>query len=156
MYYGPVIRSHLLPAGVESSFYTEQSRCHQFQYATDVLHCFRHRPPIPEGARLVHARVPGRPLRRVGLLPRALPRGVARSFDGRRRVRDDLCLAISAPRPWFRLKLGHDLREIHSTDWSEQHLAQTSRDPELKHKLTLISTQAGTTTLRRTCIIASN
>ena len=24
-------------------------------------------------------------------------------------------LAISAPRPWFRLKLGHDLREIHAT-----------------------------------------
>ena len=61
--------------------------------------------------------------------------GVARSSDGRRRVRDDLCLAISAPRPWFRLKLGHDLREIHSTDWSEQHLTQTARDPKLKHKL---------------------
>ena len=61
--------------------------------------------------------------------------GVARSFNRRRRVRDDLCLAISAPRPWFRLKLGHDLREIHSTDWSEQHLTQTARDPKLKHKL---------------------
>ena len=44
-------------------------------------------------------------------------------------------LAISAPRPSERPKLGHDLREIHSTDWSEQHLTQTSRDPELKHKL---------------------
>ena len=45
------------------------------------------------------------------------------------------CLAISAPRPSERPKLGHDLREIHSTDWSEPHLTQTSRDPELKHKL---------------------
>ena len=34
-----------------------------------------------------------------------------------------LRLAISAPRPCFRPKLGHDLRGIHSTDW---------RDPELK------------------------
>ena len=44
-------------------------------------------------------------------------------------------LAISAPRPCFRPKLGHDIPLIHSTDWSEQHLTQTSRDPELKHKL---------------------
>ena len=35
----------------------------------------------------------------------------------------------------FRPKLGHDLREIHSTDWSEQHLITRERDPELKHKL---------------------
>ena len=40
-----------------------------------------------------------------------------------------------APRPSERPKLGIDLREMHSTDWSEQHLTQTSRDPELKHKL---------------------
>ena len=39
------------------------------------------------------------------------------------------------PRPSERPKLGHDLREIHSTDWSERHLTQPSRDPELKHKL---------------------
>ncbi len=44
-------------------------------------------------------------------------------------------LAISAPRPCFRPKLGHDIPLIHSTDWSEQHLTQTSREPELKHKL---------------------
>ena len=44
-------------------------------------------------------------------------------------------LAISAQRPSERPKLGHDLRAIHATDWSEQHLTQTSRDPELKHKL---------------------
>ena len=42
---------------------------------------------------------------------------------------------ISAPRPSERPKLGHDLREMPSTDWSEQHLSQPSRDPELKHKL---------------------
>ena len=40
--------------------------------------------------------------------------------------------SISAPRPWFRPKLGHDLREIRSTVSREQHLAQTPRDPELK------------------------
>jgi hypothetical protein len=44
-------------------------------------------------------------------------------------------LAISAPRPSERPKRGHDLREIHSTDWSEQHLITRERDPELKHKL---------------------
>ena len=44
-------------------------------------------------------------------------------------------LAISAPRPSERPKLGHDLREIHSTDWSEPHLTPTARDPELKHNL---------------------
>ena len=41
-------------------------------------------------------------------------------------------LAISAPRPCFRPKLGHDLREIHSTEWGEQNLSQTTRDHELK------------------------
>ena len=41
-------------------------------------------------------------------------------------------LAISAPRPWFRLKLGHDLRGIHSTISREQHLAPITRDPRLK------------------------
>ena len=44
-------------------------------------------------------------------------------------------LAISAPRPSERPKLGHDPREIHSTVSREQHLTQTTRDPELKHKL---------------------
>jgi hypothetical protein len=42
---------------------------------------------------------------------------------------------ISAPRPCFQLKLGHDLREIHSTVSREQHLTPTARDPDLKHKL---------------------
>ena len=41
-------------------------------------------------------------------------------------------LAISAPRPCFRPKLGHDLREIHSTVSREQHLTPTARDPKLK------------------------
>ena len=41
-------------------------------------------------------------------------------------------LAISAPRPCFRPKLGHDLRGIHATAWSEQHLTPTPRDYELK------------------------
>ena len=41
-------------------------------------------------------------------------------------------LAISAPRPCFRPKLGHDPREIHATEWSEQNLSQTARDHELK------------------------
>jgi len=44
-------------------------------------------------------------------------------------------LAISAPRPWFRPKLGHGLRAIPATVSREQHLTQTPRDPELKHKL---------------------
>ena len=44
-------------------------------------------------------------------------------------------LAISAPRSSERPKLGHDLRGIPSTDWSEPHLTQTTRDPELKPKL---------------------
>ena len=44
-------------------------------------------------------------------------------------------------RPCFRPKLGHDLREIPSTEYREKHLTPTSRDPELKHKLNLISTQ---------------
>ena len=41
-------------------------------------------------------------------------------------------LATSAPRSPERLKLGHDLREIHSTVSREQHLAPTARDHELK------------------------
>ena len=41
-------------------------------------------------------------------------------------------LAISAPRPCFRPKLGHDVPLIHSTVSREQHLTQTTRDPELK------------------------
>ena len=41
-------------------------------------------------------------------------------------------LAISAPRPCFRLKLGHDIPLIQSTDWSERKLTQTMRDHELK------------------------
>ena len=41
-------------------------------------------------------------------------------------------VAISAPRPCFRPKLGHDVPLIHSTEWSEQHLTQTTRDHELK------------------------
>ena len=40
--------------------------------------------------------------------------------------------AISAPRPCFRPKLGHEVPLIHSTEWSEQHLTRTARDPELK------------------------
>ena len=38
----------------------------------------------------------------------------------------------SAPRPCFRLKLGHDVPLIHSNEWSEQNLSQTPRDHELK------------------------
>ena len=41
-------------------------------------------------------------------------------------------LAISAPRSSERPKLGHDLRGIHSTEWSEQNLTPTTRDPRLK------------------------
>ena len=59
---------------------------------------------------------------------------IAVSLCGNQPV-NQVILAISAPRPCFQLKLGHDLREIHSTDWSEQHLTQTARDPKLKHKL---------------------
>ena len=44
-------------------------------------------------------------------------------------------LAISAPRPSERPKLGHDRRGIHSSSESEQHVTQTSREPELKHNL---------------------
>ena len=47
----------------------------------------------------------------------------------------ELCLAISAPRPWFRPKLGHDLREIPATVSREQHLPQTATHLELKHDL---------------------
>lgn len=39
---------------------------------------------------------------------------------------------MQARRKCFRPKLGHDRRAIHSTDWSEQHLTHTPRDPELK------------------------
>ena len=48
---------------------------------------------------------------------------------------------ISAPRPCFQPKLGHDLREIHATEYRQKGLAPTARDPELKHKLN--STQVG-------------
>ena len=41
----------------------------------------------------------------------------------------------SAPRPCFRLKLGHDVPLIHSNEWSEQHLPQTTTHPKLKHNL---------------------
>jgi hypothetical protein len=61
-------------------------------------------------------------------------------------------LAISAPRPWFRPKLGHDVPLIHSTDWSEQHLTQTPRGPELKHNLNFdfhTGTGGSTRTARR-------
>ena len=44
-------------------------------------------------------------------------------------------LAISAPRPSERPKLGHDPRETHATGQRQKHLTQTPRDPELKHKL---------------------
>jgi hypothetical protein len=41
-------------------------------------------------------------------------------------------LAISAPRPCFRPKLGHDVPLIHSTVSREQHRTPTARDPRLK------------------------
>ena len=41
-------------------------------------------------------------------------------------------VAISAPRPCLRPKLGHDPRAIHSTVSREHHLTQTTRDHELK------------------------
>ena len=41
-------------------------------------------------------------------------------------------LAISAPRPCFQLKLGHDLRGVHATADGHGRLLQTSRDHELK------------------------
>ena len=44
-------------------------------------------------------------------------------------------VTISAPRPCFRLKLGHDLREIPSTVLREKHLTQTATHTELKHNL---------------------
>ena len=44
-------------------------------------------------------------------------------------------IAISAPRPSERPKLGHDLREIHSTESREQHLAPTATHLKLKHNL---------------------
>ena len=40
--------------------------------------------------------------------------------------------AISAPRPCFRPKLGHDVPLIQSTELSEQHISRTTRDHELK------------------------
>ena len=46
-------------------------------------------------------------------------------------------LAISAPRPSERLKLGHDVSLVHATAWRERHLAPTAGDPELKHNLNL-------------------
>ena len=68
--------------------------------------------------------------------PRAEPR-VARKHlgelvprplhDARRAPVDDLCGG-----PCFQLKLGHDVPLIHSTEWSEQHLTQTTREHELK------------------------
>ena len=44
-------------------------------------------------------------------------------------------LAISAPRPSERPKLGHDHRKIHSTVSREQHLAPTATHLKLKHNL---------------------
>ena len=44
-------------------------------------------------------------------------------------------LAISAPRPWFQLKLGHDLRAIPATVSREQHLAPTPTNLKLKPNL---------------------
>ena len=41
-------------------------------------------------------------------------------------------LAISAPRPCFRPKLGHDVPLIQSTVSREQHLTPTARHPKLK------------------------
>ena len=42
------------------------------------------------------------------------------------------CLCGNKPVSQVRLKLGHDLREIHSTEHRQKHLTQTTRDPELK------------------------
>ena len=39
-------------------------------------------------------------------------------------------LAISAPRPCFRPKLGHDVPLMQSTELSEQHLTHTPRAPD--------------------------
>ena len=44
-------------------------------------------------------------------------------------------VAISAPRPSERIKLGHDAPLRQATDWGEPHLSQTTRDHELKHNL---------------------
>ena len=49
--------------------------------------------------------------------------------------RRHVIVTISAPRPSERPKLGHDLRATHATVLREKHLAQTPRDPELKHTL---------------------
>ena len=35
------------------------------------------------------------------------------------------------PVSYLGAKLGHDLREIHTNEWSEQHLTQTARDHEM-------------------------
>jgi hypothetical protein len=40
-------------------------------------------------------------------------------------------LVISAPRAWFRPKLGHYVPLIHWNEWREIHLTQTTRDHEL-------------------------
>ena len=45
--------------------------------------------------------------------------------------------AISAPRPCFRPKLGHNRPLIPSNSWSERNVIQTARDPRLKHDLNL-------------------
>ena len=79
-----------------------------------------------------------RQVKRKVVLPRLEPhrgRGKLLGEDARIPVWKSTSESGYAPRPSERPKLGHDLREIHSTDWSEPHLAQPSRDPELKHKL---------------------
>ena len=47
----------------------------------------------------------------------------------------ELCLAISAPRPSERPKLGHDLRAIPATVSREKHPTPTPTNPKLKHTL---------------------
>ena len=59
---------------------------------------------------------------------------------------------ISAPRSSERPKLGHDLREIHSSSESEQHLAPTATHLKLKHNLNFdvpTGTAGSTRTARR-------
>ena len=61
---------------------------------------------------------------------------------------------ISAPRSSERPKLGHDLREIHSTESSEPHLTQTTTNLKLKHNLNFdvpTGTAGSTRTARRPC-----
>ena len=43
-------------------------------------------------------------------------------------------VALSAPRPSERPKLGHDLPLLHSTEYRQKDLAPTARDLKLKHK----------------------